>query len=318
MSELQILAAPPLQLPLLVRSELLAAGMTERQIRWRLRTGQWVQLRAGIYVEAAVLAALPADSIRRHALDVEAARRRLRDDTVASHESAARLLGMKLLSPPLGVRVTRASDQERQPQRYRGLLVRVSQLPPEHLHPTLIDGIPLTGAARTAIDLGRTATLRQSVVTADSALALGRMTPEELAAALDWAKQWPGTQQAEAMVMLADGRRESPFESESFVGFYECGLELPEPQVVIGDGSGQTARVDNLWREHHTVGEADGLGKYVDRADKLAERERQLWIESLGLEVVRWAPEEIHPRRMRGLCRKIEAAFVRAHRRWGD
>ncbi|HVE64388.1 MAG TPA: hypothetical protein VNB94_11385 [Mycobacteriales bacterium] len=312
------LPPPPLD-PLLIRDRLLAAGWTDREIRWRVRTGGWVQLRFGVYVEAAVLASLADQPARLHALYVRAALHRLAGRRLAaSHESAALLLGIDLLDPSRGVTITRDVAEGRHVQRYRSLAVHSAALPRGHVHVAELFDVPVTSASRTVVDLARTRSRRHAVVAADSALHSGRVTEEQLLRMLDDVDGWPGALAARDVVRFADGRAESVLESLSRVGIDECGLPAPEPQVTIGDDAGTTARVDFLWREHHTIGEADGLTKYVDRADKMAERRRQDWVESLGLEVVRWTIEDLSGRRLLALRRRVEEKFARAHQRWGD
>ncbi|HVF20412.1 MAG TPA: hypothetical protein VNA14_09230 [Mycobacteriales bacterium] len=305
---------------ILVRDELLAAGWTEREIRWRLRSGQWRQLRYGVYVETALLVSLAGDAAATHAIHVEAAIARLSGDVVASHQSAALLHGFDSLDPwPSSVQVTREGRSERHAQRYRDLLVRSATLPDSHRHPAAIHGVPLTSGARTVVDLARLQSMRHAVVTADSALRLGRTTKEELAQVLEDVDGWPGTLRAAEAVRFADGRSESAFESVSRVGFHECRLPAPDLQTEFKGADGMYARVDFSWEEHHTVGEADGYGKYTDRADKVAQQRRQEWLEQeRGLEVVRWTYEEVWGKRLVALHRRIEETFARAHRRWGD
>lgn len=298
---------------LLLRHELLADGWTEREIRWRVRSRRWVQLRYGVYVEASVLDALESDPVATHALYVRAALLRLLGRVVASHESAALLHGFALLAPPTGVSTTRDSAR-RHPQQYRDLTVHAAALPASHISGATPYGAALTSGPRTVVDVARIRSRRQAVVLADSALRSGRVTPATLAAVLEAAEGWPGVESAREVVDFADGRAESALESVSRVSIDEIGLPAPDLQVTLGDASGAAGRVDFLWREHRTIGEADGLGKYVDRADKIAEMRRQERLEAMGFEVVRWGFADVAPSRLPELRRRIEDAFARAHR----
>jgi hypothetical protein len=49
--------------------------------------------------------------------------------------------------------------------------------------------------------------------------------------------------------------------------FRERGLPAPEPQYEI-TVDGETFRVDFYWKEHRTIGEADGRSKYSLDPDK--------------------------------------------------
>ena len=101
-----------------------------------------------------------------------------------------------------------------------------------------------------------------------------------------------GIRRATRALSLANGRRESPLESRSFVFFDDVGLPSPEPQAWIEDEDGfLVARVDALWRDHRAIGECDGAVKYdIDAAPTtlLAEKRRQERLEDLGYIVVRW------------------------------
>ncbi len=173
---------------------------------------------------------------------------------------------------------------------YPGVNVRVASLPPAQIARTR--GLPATSVARTLIDLCRRLSIIDSVVAVDGALHSRRTDLAELSAVLAACRGWPGIRRAARVLALADGRRESPLESRSFVFFDDADLPRPESQAWIEDVNGYPfARVDALWRDRGVIGECDGAVKYaVDAAPTtlLAEKRRQERLENLGYVVVRW------------------------------
>lgn len=270
-----------------------AAGYTLAQIRYRVAIQRWVVLHRGLYCTAETLTETQGDPRAAHLLYVAAAQRALGAPSWASHESAARLLGLPVRPGPLAeVTLTQPPGRQR-PRSYAGVSVHVAGIPaPDQ---TSVDGCPTLTAGRTVVDLARGYGLADALVIGDAALYLGLTTQPELHAVLDRCVGWPGSAAARAAVEHMDGRRETPIESRSWVMFLRGGLPLPEPQVWILDENGwPLARVDFLWRAQRVIGEADGAVKYAGgldadgRSPLLREKLRQEALEGLGYRVVRW------------------------------
>jgi len=208
---------------------------------------------------------------------------------VASHGSAALLHDLARLGRHSG-RVRLTCDRDR--GRYRRLdldgRLHVAGLPLEHV--TTVHDLPVTTPARTVVDLSRVASVRSGVVVADSAMRLGT-TSHELRSVLDYCRRWPGRRRAQAVVDFASGLSESPLESVSRVVFAQEGLPTPELQASIVDGAMFVARVDFRWGR--VIGEADGMVKYDSPLALRREKVRQMALEDLGFEVVRWTWDEI-------------------------
>lgn len=139
--------------------------------------------------------------------------------------------------------------------------------------------------------------LVDAVIAVDAALHCQRTTPAELSSVLAACRGWPGIRRAARALSLADGRRESPLESRSFVFFDDVELPSPEPQAWIEDEDEfLIARIVALWRDHRVIGECDGAVKYdFDAAPStlLAEKRRQERLEDLGYVVVRWNHDDL-------------------------
>lgn len=147
------------------------------------------------------------------------------------------------------------------------------------------------------------------VVSADAALRAGRVTVEELSAAVDAVATWPGGSRAVAMRSFADGRRES-------VGESRCGVELSlagisvTPQVEVRRPDGRlVGRVDFLVDGTMVVLEFDGKVKYADGDPQVlwSEKRREDDLRALGYLVVRitWADLE----RPGAVVAKVRAAL---------
>jgi hypothetical protein len=194
---------------------------------------------------------------------------------------------------------------------YSGVRLYTADVPDEQV--TRRFRVLCTTAARTVIDLARSATFTAGVVVADSALQKKKTTRAELESVLAHCNRWPGIVNARRVVEFSDGRSESVLESVARAAMHEHGLEPPELQVWVGADGVRIGRVDFLWREHRTIAEADGKGKYEERGQAVRQLERDTRLRDAGFEVVHftwaeivYAPEQVIAR--------IYAAFRRAER----
>jgi len=299
---------------LFTRADALAAGLTDRQMETRVRSGVWCALRPGIYVEAAGVD--PASL----SLRVRAALHRLGPEAAASHLTAAQLRAIATLGPRVAdVDVTRPATPGSTPAYLPGVRALRSALPDEHV--VSHDGIRQTTTARTVFDVARTSSFRSGVVTADSALHRELVTPEELRRIADDCRRWPGRLKALAVIAFADRRSESALESVSRVAIRDHDLPAPRPQVTLGDTDGPIGRVDFFWDEFNVVGEADGRVKYADGEAEPTdlpplweEKLRQERLEEAGFIVVRWTWNQIFFEPEKVVAR-IRVAFRRSELR---
>jgi hypothetical protein len=294
------------------RPALLAAGLTEGELR-RLRTGlRLTPLRPGVYV--------PCDDARlddpgaRHVLAVRAAVPKVAPDAVVSHASAAVLHGLTLWGCPLRrVHVTR-------PRRSGGRVTRLLHVHSAALAPDEIvqlDGMAVTSVARTVVDLARSLPFEAALVTADAALHRHRVTPAELATAVDRSAGRTGNPSARRVVAAADARAESPGETRSRVAIARAGLPTPALQHVV---AAVGAEVDFWWEEFRTVGEFDGRVKYgrllragQDPGDVVfAEKRREDALRDLDLGVVRWVWDDLSA--FDAVAARLRRAFARGCR----
>jgi hypothetical protein len=232
------------------------------------------------------------DPVRLHAIRVLAIRQVAGRAAVASHHSAAILHRLALLhAAPAGL-VTLTLGPQRRRNRAGPADVRfhAAELPPDHV--TTLYSTPVTTGARTVVDLARTLPFADGVAAADSALSQEKATKPELLRILHACPGWPGVKRARRVVEFADERAESPLESAARIVFDQFGLDPPELQATV-HGQRFAARVDFLWREHKVIVEADGLAKYQDRKDLIAQFERDRLLRDAGYQVIHFTWHEL-------------------------
>jgi hypothetical protein len=191
--------------------------------------------------------------------------------------------------------------------------VHVAEVPAKHRE-ELFFGVPVTTAARTAVDIARTSTFMQGVVAADSALRARIATARAIDRVLADCPRWPGMQQARKVAGFATNLSESVLESCARVIFYEHELPAPVLQLPIRGKNGTIlARPDFCWPDYGTLADADGMIKFDDEEGKKAmarhlRRDAQLL--ELGWENVHftWADLFGEPESVLG---RIRASFAR-------
>jgi hypothetical protein len=284
-----------------------STGLTTAQFRSLVRAGELVRLRPKVYVRAEFLAGVAKNPALGHAMQVvailiaQSAR-----GAVASHQSAALIHRLDLLKAPTEglVWMTRA------PGTYRGRSVRGTRfhsagLPKEHV--TTLYGVPVTTATRTVLDLARSLPFMEGVVTADSALRLGKTTKSGLLRMLRSCAGWPGIDRARRVIEFSNELSESALESCARVIFAEWGLPTPALQVDIIDGQ-LIGRVDFYWHECRTVAEADGMAKYEDPQRARQQIQRDNLLREAGYKVVHFTWTELFTDPARVVAR-IRRAF---------
>ncbi len=300
------------------RAEALERGVTARVLDRALARGRLTRLAQALYVLPDGWEPLPP--WERH-LALARTAVRVTPDAVVSHLSAAALLGLPLPTrPPLRATMTLLDDRRTSaPSDWRRF--HRGATPPEHV--VIRRRRPYLVPARTVIDCGRDLDGGDAQAVLDAALGRGLVTGADLVVMRRHERRWPGIAAVDRLLRLADGRRESWFESHSAFVMDSWGVPLGIPQVVVRDSRGRfVARVDALWPELGVVGEADGRGKYLLDAEDGTSLEdaaaravidqsvRESRVRDLGLEVFRWQPSDL--RGPMGLLDRFHAAVGRA------
>jgi len=293
-----------IELRRITRAEALDQGFTDRQLAQLIRTGRLHRVRPGEY-------ALPTEwnALERHRQHRELVLRtaeRVTAPQVYSHFAAAALWGMRIRGnwpTRVDVIVDRAHGG-RSSGRLRRRAVGF-----DGREIVEKEGLLLTSPAQTVVDLARELPFVDAVVVADSALgtAFGRAaltTNSELVERLADARTARGVGRARAVLAEADGRAESPPETESRIATVLLGFPRPDLQREFATGIG-IRRVDMWWEHFGQAGECDGRAKYRDPAylkgrdpadvfRREKERDRALLALPAVRGITHWEPTDLH------------------------
>lgn len=273
---------------IIYRHACLTAGFTDTDLARARSHGEITQLVRGAY--------LPAQHRERaeiHRLAVIATSRLRRfDESVPSHQSAAALHRLPMLSPNFR-RIHTTTGRARGGGRTATRHNHVGIVPPDHL--IEIDGVIVPGIEYAAVDVACTTTagFAGALAVFDAALRAGadRATMESL---LRGVRRGVGV--ARRALHHADGNAESPGESWSRAQMIEAGIPSARLQHRFYDAEGnEIARTDFDW-SGVLVGEFDGKVKYQrhlrpgeDAADAvIREKIREDRLRAQGIMVIRW------------------------------
>lgn len=134
----------------------------------------------------------------------------------------------------------------------------------------------------TAIEVARTLWRPRALATLDAALHIGACTTGELQAAIREQKGRRGIVKVRELIAYADGRAESPMESEARLVFIDGRLPTPELQYRIVDRDGDEWRVDFAWPEARIAAEYDSLQWHMSREGLLHDRLKTARLQECG------------------------------------
>ena len=278
------------------------------------RAGALPRLRRGAYALTDCL-----DPVARHRLLIEAAREVLRPDAVLSHCSAAVWLGLDVPWAALDERVHITRGRDGGSLRPR-LATHTGPIPDGQW--MVIDGLRVTTATRTTVDVARTAPFGEAVALADHVLRHhgGEGARAEMLALADELKGRKGMVGARRAIGFADPLAENGGESLSRVVLAATGIPEPVLQLDVFDARGWfVGRSDFGWPELGTLGEFDGRVKYAEVATSrgeqpgdvvFREKVREDDLRAARWEVVRWIYADLKNPPV--LAARIRAAFARA------
>jgi Transcriptional regulator, AbiEi antitoxin len=279
-----------------LRRQLLDDGYSDQEIAALCRDGILVRIRRGAYVDGTLWKAMTPED--RHRVTVHAVVLALDKPAVVSHISASVMLHLPTWGYDLSrVHVTRADLHSARIEG--GVHHHAGSLEASDI--VVIDGVEVTSAERTAIQLALLGGFERGVVVTDAALRLLGGDKDILLSRFDRMRDWQGAREASRIVEFADGRSESVGESRTRVVFELAHLPRPQLQILIIDPvTGLiVARVDFMFEEELTVGEFDGQVKYRAQPEDGLTAEEVVWrekrredaIRDLGFEVARsiWA-----------------------------
>ena len=265
------------------RDQARKAGMSNKQIRRRVDTGEWVKIFPDAFFvggttptwKSKLCAALARAGV---------------GSAVAGRSAGALLTLDGCRQGPVEIVTTK--ELTRLPFRCH----RTNFLPATHLRRK--DGILVTNAARTVFDLGALLPSGAFERAATDALRKKQTSVGQLRAVLDQlgACGRNGTRALRAFLETYDPRlakTANEFEAKLFRILMKAGLALPEPQEPVFDRIGRIVRVDFIYRSLKIVIEADGFGYHSDPFARALDAARRNRLEIEGWLVLRFTWEQV-------------------------
>lgn len=250
---------------LITRSAAIRAGFDDRDIARFVRSGTWVVVRRGVYAEAALWLRHDGNPFasRDHQRRLASRAVHLRQagtGAAFSHDSAALEHGLPLLHPAGDlVHVTIADSTDT--HRARGVAHHRAPFDPASVE--VVDGLPVLGLARTAVDLGREHGYLAAVVAIDAAMRRGAGRGELEAIRRSMAS-WRNITAVEAAINDADPGAETAGETLLRITVQRLGLGEVRTQFPLRLGDGTVAWLDVLVGCHDF--EFDGRVKFTPLA----------------------------------------------------
>jgi len=237
--------------------------------------GDWVVVRRGVYADRATWEALDRYSGPPLAR-ARAAHLTTNVDHVLSHDSAAHAWGLPVvLARSQLVHITRPGVRGSRTEG--GVKHHLAMRPPVV---ETIAGLPVTGLARTAMDLAREHGYECGAAAADRAMRWG-VIADDFDDVLSGMTSWPGVTRARRAAVVADPGADTPGETLTRLMLLELGIGIPITQfpVPVSDG---VAWCDLRVGRH--IVEFDGRRKYqsaLDGGDAVRPPEEVVWNEKV-------------------------------------
>jgi hypothetical protein len=187
-------------------------------------------------------------------------------------------------------------------------LIRTESRPPEGIvihrdrlrdaEVTMIDGMPVTTAARTAFDLGRRDTLITGIIRVDALANATGLKPIDVGCVAERHRGARGVVQLRRVVDLMDGGAESPQETRTRLLLIAAGFPRPPTQIVACNEFGDfIGRIDMGFKEWKVGIEYDGQQHWTNSdiqahdIDRLADLAAQGWvIIRVSRDILRYRP----------------------------
>lgn len=296
--------------------------LDDRQLRRERDAGTRRRVRRGAYIDEARWSKLkPLERYRVQILAVVGTRHRT---PVVAYDSAAAIWGYPragrwpgmvhvIVDPTSGVRSG------------AGIAVHRDQLEPQDV--VEVDGMLVTTPQRTLVDLARTADREVSVSAIDRALnerrspQRTRVSKEQLLAVHERIATQRGAARARNVITFANGLADNPGESLSRIRIFELGFPTPMLQCRHINPRGGYYFTDFEWPDYKTIGEFDGLGKYLKEEylrsltpgqAVVEEKIREDHLRAENNAFARWEPDDVfHPAQLRRILLQAGLPIVR-------
>ena len=253
------------------RAQLVGAGVSEAAVESRVRRGALVRLHAGVY-------SLPGVPLRDEGVWL-AAVLACGPGAVLSHQSAARLWGMRVPWQDKSIHVTLVAGRARPP----GIVVhRTRHLTPADV--TVHRGIRVTTVARTVVDCAGTLTYPELRALADHGV---RLDVQAIQRAHERAPRHPGARNV-ARLIGSDPRTRSDLERAMRRIARAIGAERPKVNYkVLG------IERDFVWPAQRLVVEADGGAFHLPKPARERDYEDDARLVVAGWRVVRFSYDQV-------------------------
>jgi very-short-patch-repair endonuclease len=257
---------------LVTRKQLLDAGVSSDEIRWRLRQGSLIRVHAGVY---RVGHKAPNIEARYHAAVLACG-----EGAVLSGEAAGYLWGLvKGTAPPPEVTA---------PKRRRGKGVRTRHARRAETEATLRHGIPITTVPRTLVDLSSLLQLDDLARACHEAGVLHRTTPRHVEAVLEHRPNTPGARRLRKVLRGEAHVTLSTLERRFLERLREARLPLPITNKPAGE-----KRVDCRWPQHKLTVELDSYRFHNSRHAWEQDRRREREAHARGDQFRRYTRDDV-------------------------
>lgn len=172
-----------------------------------------------------------------------------------------------------------------------GILTRNERIADDEV--VLIDGLPVTTLARTALDLGRHQRRGQAVARMDALMRAAQFSKEEVLLLAKRYRGARGVKRLKEALPLVDGGAASPRETWLRLIYLDAALPPPRTQIPIYDSDGTLLRtVDMGWEDYKVISEYDGDQHRTDRPQYVKDMRVIPKLERLGYIVERVIKED--------------------------
>ncbi|ANH39870.1 hypothetical protein I601_3464 [Nocardioides dokdonensis FR1436] len=249
---------PADDLGVVLRRDLVAAGIHDNAIARLVRAGELVRMRHGVYAVAQQWN--QATARERHVMLSRGVVRLYGQDVALSHVSAALVYG----APDHGLPLTHVHLTD-----LAGAGERTQASVRHHRGGCRVDELSrrgecwITAPTRTALDTAAIVDRDAAVCVLDWFFQQGLSSPEECQYQLDARSVWSDHLDLALKLGYARVGSDSVAETLARLAFLDAGLPEPELQLEVRDQRGWLiGRVDFAWPEHRLIVEFDGRQKY--------------------------------------------------------
>lgn len=175
----------------------------------------------------------------------------------------------------------------------------------------VVDGRVATESDWTAIEVARSLRRPRALATLDAALRSGTCDPRRLRATASLQAGRRGIVMVRDLIALADGRSESPMETEARLGMIDGGLPAPVLQYEIVDRNRQTWRVDFAWPDQRLAVEYEGYDWHSSPEALRHDRQKRAALQEVGWTVLSIVADDVR-RRSWDMVRRIDMELSRS------